>query len=209
MSRTSVRSASEKTRPGQGEPATDQVGVRLIKAGAPVWRSCRSPTTTCTTAPLGGRSLRCVAGVDDQWLARLSGSGAARHVKGRDRKIGWTPRQRLRRLHLLVNNSRFLLLPDRGRYPNLASGPRDFFTWRSRALVARTVHEALGGWLVADRAPTRRTATFACAFRHRGLRFSGASEFGRARGSERTALSDPLAHADEIALFSDPSGPCK
>jgi len=54
-------------------------------------------------------------------VALLSFSGAAPHVKAPDRKIGWTARQQVRRLHFVVNNSRFLVLPDRGRHPNPAS----------------------------------------------------------------------------------------
>ncbi|MGA4645056.1 Druantia anti-phage system protein DruA [Limisphaera sp. 4302-co] len=69
----------------------------------------------------GGRSLRYVAELDGQWVALLSFSGAAPRVKAGDRKIGRTARQRVRRLHFVVNNSRFLVLLDRGRHPNLAS----------------------------------------------------------------------------------------
>ena len=73
------------------------------------------------SARVGGQSLRYVAEVDGQWVALLTFSGAAPHTKAREDKIGWTPRQRARRLCLVVNNSRFLVLPERQRYPNLAS----------------------------------------------------------------------------------------
>lgn len=73
------------------------------------------------SARLGGQSLRYVAEVDGQWVALLTFSGAAPHTKAREQKIRWTPRQRARRLCFVVNNSRFLVLPDRQRYPNLAS----------------------------------------------------------------------------------------
>lgn len=72
-------------------------------------------------ALLAGQNLRYVAELDGQWLALLTFSAAALHLKGRDRWIGWTPRQRVRRLGFVVNNSRYLLLPERQRYPNLAS----------------------------------------------------------------------------------------
>lgn len=68
-----------------------------------------------------GQSLRYVAEVDGQWVALLTFSAAALHLKGREHWIGWSPRQRARRLGLVVNNSRFLVLPERQRYPNLAS----------------------------------------------------------------------------------------
>lgn len=70
---------------------------------------------------LVGQWLRYVAELDGQWLALLAFSAPALHLKARERWIGWSPRQRARRLGLVVNNSRFLILPERQRYPNLAS----------------------------------------------------------------------------------------
>ena len=54
------------------------------------------------------------------WLAVLVFSAAAKHLKHRDRWIGWTRAQCDRRLSLVVNNSRFLILP-RVHCPNLGS----------------------------------------------------------------------------------------
>lgn len=54
------------------------------------------------------------------WLAVLVFSAAAKHLKHRDRWIGWTRAQCDRRLSLVVNNSRFLILP-RAHCPNLGS----------------------------------------------------------------------------------------
>jgi hypothetical protein len=45
------------------------------------------------------------------WLALLLFSAAAKHLKHRDQWIGWTRAQCDRRLSLVVNNSRFLILP--------------------------------------------------------------------------------------------------
>ncbi len=68
-----------------------------------------------------GEQLYYVA-VDAQgeWVALLLFSAAAKHLKHRDQWMGWTRAQRERRLSLVVNNSRFLLLPDRS-VPNLGS----------------------------------------------------------------------------------------
>lgn len=62
------------------------------------------------------------AAVDAQgnWLALLLFSAAAKHLKHRDKWIGWTRAQRDRRLSLVVNNSRFLILPH-AHIPNLGS----------------------------------------------------------------------------------------
>lgn len=55
-----------------------------------------------------------------RWLALLLFSAAAKHLKHRDQWIGWTRAQRDRRLSLVVNNSRFLILPH-AHVPNLGS----------------------------------------------------------------------------------------
>jgi len=70
---------------------------------------------------LAGQCLRYVAELDGQWVVRLLRRASVLHLKARERWIGWSPRQRARRLGLVVNNSRFLVLPQRQRYPNLAS----------------------------------------------------------------------------------------
>ncbi|HUF62246.1 MAG TPA: Druantia anti-phage system protein DruA [Verrucomicrobiales bacterium] len=54
-----------------------------------------------------------MAEADGRWVGLLAFSGAAPHLKGREKWIGWSPRQRARRLALVVNNSRFLLLVER------------------------------------------------------------------------------------------------
>jgi len=72
------------------------------------------------SARVGGQSLRYIAEVDGQWVALMVFSGAAPHTKARESEIGWTARQRARRLCFVVNNSRFLVLAERQKYPNLA-----------------------------------------------------------------------------------------
>jgi hypothetical protein len=54
------------------------------------------------------------------WLGVLVFCAAARRLRARDRWIGWSEEQRRRRLPLVVNNCRFLLLPDK-TVPNLGS----------------------------------------------------------------------------------------
>jgi hypothetical protein len=68
-----------------------------------------------------GRQLRYVAvGADGRWLALLTWSTAALHLRHRDAWIGWNETQRRKRLRLVVNNSRYALLQAQ-RYPNLAT----------------------------------------------------------------------------------------
>jgi hypothetical protein len=54
------------------------------------------------------------------WLGVLVFCAASRRLRARDQWIGWSEEQRRRRLPLVVNNCRFLLLPDK-TFPNLAS----------------------------------------------------------------------------------------
>jgi len=54
-------------------------------------------------------------------VAILTFCSAALHLKPRDRFLHWSARQVSQRRHLIAQNSRFLVLPATGRWPNLAS----------------------------------------------------------------------------------------
>ena len=68
-----------------------------------------------------GQVLRYVALYNGQWVALLTFCSAALHLKFRERLLGWNPRQLSERRHLIAQNSRFLILPSTGKWPNLAS----------------------------------------------------------------------------------------
>lgn len=61
--------------------------------------------------PLPGAQLRYLAYAGERLLALLGFGAAAWKVFDRDEFIGWTEEQRQERLHLVVNNARFLVLP--------------------------------------------------------------------------------------------------
>src|ERR1019366_8253481 len=67
-----------------------------------------------------GESLCYIASRGEQWVALLGWGSAALKCGVRDRWIGWERALQWRRLSLLANNVRFLMLPG-GREPNLAS----------------------------------------------------------------------------------------
>jgi len=74
------------------------------------------------SADLVGEQLRyAVTNAQGTWLALLGWSAASLHLKARDQSIEWTEEQRRGRLHLLAQNSRFVILAERQRFPNLAS----------------------------------------------------------------------------------------
>ncbi len=99
-----------------------KVRVRLVSdEERERWNSVVSEHHYLGNANLTGRQLRYVAETPDgRCLALISFSSAALQLAGRDQWIGWHPEQRLQRLHFVVQNSRFLILPWIDT-PNLAS----------------------------------------------------------------------------------------
>ncbi len=70
--------------------------------------------------PKIGHTLWYVATWNGEWLALMSYSAAAWKCAARDAWIGWDFRHQYDRLHLVANNSRFLILPEH-HVANLAS----------------------------------------------------------------------------------------
>jgi hypothetical protein len=70
--------------------------------------------------PVGERLYYIAIDGKNNWVAVLVFSAAAKHLKHREEWIGWTNEQRRRRLSLVTNNSRFLLVPPFS-VPNLGS----------------------------------------------------------------------------------------
>lgn len=70
--------------------------------------------------PVGEQLYYVAVDAQGRWLALLLFSAAAKHLKHRDQWLGWTAAQRDRRRPLVVNQSRFLILPEQA-VPNLGS----------------------------------------------------------------------------------------
>lgn len=71
-------------------------------------------------AAMVGEHLRYAITYRGQWLGVAGWCAASYHIKDRDDFIGWDAEQCRRRLALLANNARLLILPD-CHYPNLVS----------------------------------------------------------------------------------------
>ena len=67
-----------------------------------------------------GESIRYVATIGSEWVALLEWAAAAFKSRHREAWIGWDESLKWRRLHLVANNVRFLILPG-FRIKNLAS----------------------------------------------------------------------------------------
>src|SRR3974377_50790 len=93
--------------------------------------------------PVGERLYYVVTDGQGGGRALLIFAAPARHLATRDRWIGWTDAQRERRLSLVANHIRFLLLPDR-TFPNLGTRSLRLVLARlSQAWQARSGHPVL------------------------------------------------------------------
>jgi hypothetical protein len=168
------------TKPPQGGEAAllQRVTVRLVRdEEREAFDRLLQERHYLASARLAGQTLRYVAELDGQWVALLTFSAAALHLKAREAWLGWTPRQRARRLGFVVNNSRFLVLPERQRYPNLASRVLGLCLRRlSDDWQAQWGHPVLVVESFVDETRYRGTCYRACGFEAVGL----TEGFGRA-----------------------------
>ena len=100
----------------------DEVQVRLAEPNdlARVQSLLRRHHYLGMVRPVGERLFYVAVDGQGQWVGLLVFCAAAKYLRHRDKWIGWTSEQQQRRLALVVNNSRFLLLPQR-TVPNLGS----------------------------------------------------------------------------------------
>ncbi len=97
----------------------DSLEVNLVdKNMSALWNAYIEQYHYLGYAPLPGAQLRYFVKSEGQVLALLGFSAAAWKCAPRDGYIGWDTPTRMKNLHLVVNNSRFLVL---ARVPNLAS----------------------------------------------------------------------------------------
>lgn len=110
-----------KQPPAAEQDVLREVAVRLIRAEERArFDEVLEREHYLHSAELVGEQLRYVAEYQGRWLALLTWSAAAYHLKDREAWLDWTPAQRARRLPLVANNSRFWILRD-AHYPNLAT----------------------------------------------------------------------------------------
>jgi len=141
--------------------------------------------------PVGERLYYVATDPQGEWLALLVFAAAAKHLKYRDRWIGWTEAQRERRLPLVVNNIRFLLLPDR-TFPNLG-------TRVLRMVLARLSSD----WQVAYGHPVLVVETFVDPDQFCGTVYTanGWEELGKTDGSGRHQRDYYVRHDKPKRLF--------
>ena len=146
---------------------------------------------------LFGGGVRHVAQTaDGRWLALLGWQCGAFKVKARDAWIGWAPEQQFRRLRLVANNTRFLILPG-ARTRNLASRALSLSVRRlSSDMEAALGHPALVAETFVD--PSRFEGT--C------YRASNWVELGETRGYAKSH-GEWVAHGRPKRVFARPLAP--
>jgi hypothetical protein len=119
-----------------------------------------------------GNRLYYVATIGEQWVALLGWAAPALKCAARDQWIGWSAQLRHKRLHLLANNVRFLILPGWHR-PNLAS-----------RVLAQNLKRLSADWLRRFGHPIVLAETFvdACRFQGTCYRAAGWKVLGKTRG---------------------------
>jgi hypothetical protein len=140
---------------------------------------------------LVGERLRYVAVFDGEWLALLSWSAAAYHLKDRDAWVGWSVTQRRSRLALLANNSRFAILPGVD-CPNLAT-----------RVLALNLARLSADWERAYGHPILAVESFVDSqwFRGTCYRAQGWTLLGQTQGFGRHAEDYYTAHARPKQLW--------
>jgi hypothetical protein len=135
-------------------------------------------------ATLVGEQLRYGATYKGRWLALATWSGASFHLKDRDEFIGWDVEQCRRRLPLLANNSRLLVLPE-CHYPNLIS--------RFMKLMLGRLSQ---DWLERWGHPLALVETFVDPQLYQGTAYkvSGWSHLGKTAGWKRDAQDFYVKH---------------
>ena len=168
------------------EPSVDGIGVRrdwrtglvvrLLRSGEEArWRALMAAQHYLGDVRAVGARLRYVATVDEQWVALLAWGPAAWVCRPRESWVGWAPALRRRRLPLIANNTRFLILTG-VRIPNLASA---VLTANTRRLAA--------DWRRVHRHPLWLAETFVDPSRFRGTAYQAAGwlPLGQTRGFAR------------------------
>ena len=144
--------------------------------------------------PVGERLYYIAIDGKNNWVAVLVFSAAAKHLKHREEWIGWTNEQRRRRLSLVTNNSRFLLVPEFS-VPNLGS-----------RVLRLTLKRLSGDWQNKYGHPIEVVETFVDPEQFCGTVYtaSGWTELGQTDGWGRCQRDYYVKHDKPKRLFVRP-----
>ena len=140
---------------------------------------------------VGERMVYVAEDTNGKWLAVSVFCAAAKHLKHRDRWIGWSEQQRWKRLSLVTNQARFLIFPW-VEVPNLAS-----------RILRLTLARLSEDWQRRYKHPILAVESFVDPQRFRGTcyRANGWIELGKTAGFARCAHDYYVEHQEPKALF--------
>jgi hypothetical protein len=141
--------------------------------------------------PVGEQVIYVAVGPNGGWRAILVFCAAAHHLRYRDQWIGWSNEQRRRRLALVANNARFLILPGYA-VPNMAT-----------RVLRLTLDRVSKDWLERYQHPLAIVETFVDPDRFQGTAYKagGWIELGMTRGCGRVGRDYYVRHNKPKRLF--------
>ncbi len=141
--------------------------------------------------PVGEQMIYVAVGPNGGWRGLLVFCSAAKHLRYRDQWIGWTNEQRRRRLALVANNARFLILPGFA-VPNLAT-----------RVLRLTLDRLSADWIERYDHPLAVVETFVDPEQFQGTVYKagGWVELGMTRGCGRVRRDYYVRHNKPKRLF--------
>jgi hypothetical protein len=172
----------------------DTVQVRPIRVEerARVMRLLKRHHYLGELQPVGEQILYVAVSKNGGWRAILVFCAAANHLRHRDQWIGWTNEQRRRRLALVANNARFLILPGYD-VPNMAT-----------RVMKLTLARLSEDWQQRYRHPLAAVETFVDPAQFQGTVYKagGWIELGLTRGCGRVGRDYYVRHNKPKRLFA-------
>jgi len=178
------------------DPEADlrRVAVRPIQPEERLgWRVYMERYHPLGARPIVGEHLLYAAFLDDELVALLGWAAAAFRAPLRDTWVGWDETTKRRRLHLVSNNIRFLILPW-VKVRHLAS-----------KILAMTVRRLAADWEQAWNHPVLLAETFVDTTRYRGTCYRAANWLHLGETAGRSKRGNQYLHgATKKSLFVYP-----
>ena len=171
------------------------VSVRLARPDERIrWDSLMDQHHSLGFKRFAGRGVRYVFEWRGQWVGLAGWQSGAFKCRPRDRWIGWKRELQFTRLHLIANNTRFLILGAPGCFSNLAS-----------FALAAMVQRLSADWSAAYGHSLLLAETFVDSSRFCGHMYKAAgwTRLGRTKGSARAngRYTDPHGVPKDLHVF--------
>ena len=178
----------------QIRPLSD-VTVRLARPHEwPTWDRLMNEHHYLGFKQFAGRGLRYVAEWRGQWVALVGWQTGVFQCKPRDQWLGWAKELQFQRLHLIGNNTRFLILPE-------AQGCRNLGSY----VLAANLKRLSADWQAEWGHPLELAESFVDPSRCEGTVYKAANwrEVGRSRGYSRSngQYTDKLGQPKTMLVY--------